>query len=84
MYFPSLDVHVDNLEAVHEAESLQDLAGDHFTLVLVQLEGGASDGVEEVAAPQVLCEQSGALQVRDQVGGWRLEVGGSHTDTMID
>ena len=61
MHVPSLDVHVDNLDAVDEAESLQDLPGDHFTLVLVQLEGGVSDGVEEVAAPQVLRHDAGLV-----------------------
>ena len=56
-----LDVHVDDLEAVHEAEGLEDLAGDHLALVLVQLEGRPGDGVEEIAAPQVLGEDAGLV-----------------------
>ena len=52
---------MDNLEAVHEAESLQDLPGDHFALVLVQLEGWPGDGVEEIAAAQVLGDDAGLV-----------------------
>ena len=49
-----LDIHVDDLQSVHEAESLEDLPRDDFALVLIQLERFMGDRVKEVTASKVL------------------------------